>query len=177
MTITSIVGASYIDHVNDDAPEVDSFSCGCYQALSSPRFEERGWERGYLYSLNIVSSFVATCLASRRAYKPVKEVPDILGGLRACTNCVPCAPPFHPFCVQDYTCMCILPFCVGLHHLFHKMKVWSRYVRDFLSFFIIPSSFHLSPHLIHVICHVCALYMLNAWIVTELHLHKKKEQA
>ena len=88
MTITSIVGASYIDHVNDDAPEVDSFSCGCYQALSSPRFEERGWERGYLYSLNIVSSFVATCLASRRAYKPVKEVPDILGGLRACTNSV-----------------------------------------------------------------------------------------
>ena len=91
-------------------------------------------------------------------------------------QCVPCAPPFHLFCVQGYTCMCILPFCVGLHHLFHKMKVWSRYVRDFLSFFIIPSSFHLSPHLIHVICHVCALYMLNAWIVTELHLHKKKNR-
>ena len=167
MTITSIVGASYIDHVNDDAPEVDSFSCGCYQALSSPRFEERGWERGYLYSLNIVSSFVATCLASRRAYKPVKEVPDILGGLRACTNCVPCAPPFHPFCVQDYTCMCILPFCVGLHHLFHKMKVWSRYVRDFPLLFyytLLLSSFSsFNPCNLSRVCLIYAQCMNSHW--------------
>ena len=37
MTITK-VGASYVHHINDDTPEVDSFSHGCYQALSSPRF-------------------------------------------------------------------------------------------------------------------------------------------
>ena len=38
MTIITEVGAFYIDHMTDDAPEVDSFSRGCYQALSSPRF-------------------------------------------------------------------------------------------------------------------------------------------
>ena len=40
MTNVTKVGVSYNDHMNDDAPEVDSFSCGCYQALSSslPRF-------------------------------------------------------------------------------------------------------------------------------------------
>ena len=38
MTIVTKVGVSYDDHMNDDAPEVDSFSRGCYQALSSPRF-------------------------------------------------------------------------------------------------------------------------------------------
>ena len=36
MTIITKVGASYIDHMNDDVPEVDSFSHKCYQALSSP---------------------------------------------------------------------------------------------------------------------------------------------
>ena len=35
MTIINKVGASYIDHMNDDAPEVDKFYRGCYQALSS----------------------------------------------------------------------------------------------------------------------------------------------
>ena len=35
------MGASYVDHMNDDAPEVDSFSRECYQALSSPHFLRR----------------------------------------------------------------------------------------------------------------------------------------
>ena len=48
MTIITKVGVSYIDHMNDDAPGVDSFSHGCYQSLSSPRFEERPWEWGYV---------------------------------------------------------------------------------------------------------------------------------
>jgi len=34
MTIVTKVEASYDDHMNDDAPEVDSFSRGCCQALS-----------------------------------------------------------------------------------------------------------------------------------------------
>ena len=38
MTILTKVGASCVDHMNDDVPEVDSFSRECYQALSSPRF-------------------------------------------------------------------------------------------------------------------------------------------
>ena len=38
MTIVTKVGVSNDDHMNDDAPEVDSFSRECYQALSSPRF-------------------------------------------------------------------------------------------------------------------------------------------
>ena len=38
MTIITKVGASYVDHMNDDVLEVDSFSRECYQALSSPRF-------------------------------------------------------------------------------------------------------------------------------------------
>ena len=41
MTIITKVGVSYNDHMNDDAPEVDSFFCGCYQALSSPPFMRR----------------------------------------------------------------------------------------------------------------------------------------
>ena len=41
MTIITKVGASYVDHMNDDAPEVDNFSRGCYQALSSPPFLRR----------------------------------------------------------------------------------------------------------------------------------------
>ena len=41
MTTITKVGASYVDHMNDDAPEVDNFFCGCYQALSSPRFWRR----------------------------------------------------------------------------------------------------------------------------------------
>ena len=36
MTIVTKVGVFYVDHMNDDAPEVNSFSRGCYQALSSP---------------------------------------------------------------------------------------------------------------------------------------------
>ena len=38
MTIVTKVGVSYDDHMNDDTPEVDSFSCRCYQALFSPHF-------------------------------------------------------------------------------------------------------------------------------------------
>ena len=30
MTIITKGGVSYIEHMNDDAPEVDSFSCRCY---------------------------------------------------------------------------------------------------------------------------------------------------
>ena len=41
MTIITKVGASYVDHMNDDVPEVDSFSRECYQALSSPPFSRR----------------------------------------------------------------------------------------------------------------------------------------
>ena len=44
MTIITKVGASYVNNMNDDAPEVDSFFHGCYQTLSSPCFEERAWE-------------------------------------------------------------------------------------------------------------------------------------
>jgi len=42
MTIIAKVGASYVDHMNEDALEVDSFSCRCYQVLSSPRGESLG---------------------------------------------------------------------------------------------------------------------------------------
>ena len=45
MTIISKVGASYVDHMNDDVPEVDSFSRGCYHT-PTPIFEERTWGRG-----------------------------------------------------------------------------------------------------------------------------------
>ena len=41
MTNVTKVGVSYDNHMNDDAPEVDSFFRGCYQALSSPRFLRR----------------------------------------------------------------------------------------------------------------------------------------
>ena len=41
MTIVTKVGVSYDDHMNDDAPEVDSFTRECYQALSSPSFMRR----------------------------------------------------------------------------------------------------------------------------------------
>ena len=33
MTIISKVGMFYVDHINDETLEVNSFSCGCYQAL------------------------------------------------------------------------------------------------------------------------------------------------
>ena len=35
MTIITKVGASYADHMNDDMPEDNSFSRGCYQAVLS----------------------------------------------------------------------------------------------------------------------------------------------
>ena len=41
MTIVTKVGVSYVDHMNDDTPEVDSFTRECYQALSSPSFMRR----------------------------------------------------------------------------------------------------------------------------------------
>ena len=41
MTVITKVGAYYIDHMNDDALEVNSFSLQCYQALSFPLFEVR----------------------------------------------------------------------------------------------------------------------------------------
>ena len=46
MTIITKVGVSYVDHMNDDEPEVDSFSHEFSQALASSHFEERAWERG-----------------------------------------------------------------------------------------------------------------------------------
>ena len=62
MTIITKVGASYVDHMNDDAPEVDNFSRGCYQALSSPVFKERAWGRGY-YGVVLVSLAIANRIA------------------------------------------------------------------------------------------------------------------
>ena len=48
MTIVTKVGASNDDHMNDDAPEVDSFSRANVTRLSPPPvFEERAWGRGY----------------------------------------------------------------------------------------------------------------------------------
>ena len=41
MTIITKVGVSYVDHMDDDMPEVDNFSCGYYQALTSPCFLRR----------------------------------------------------------------------------------------------------------------------------------------
>ena len=38
MTVITKVGTSYVDHISDETPEVNSFSHKCYQALSSPRF-------------------------------------------------------------------------------------------------------------------------------------------
>ena len=38
MTIIAIVGVVYTDHMNVDAPEVNSLSHQCYQPLSSPCF-------------------------------------------------------------------------------------------------------------------------------------------
>ena len=40
MTVITKVGSSYIDHMNDDTPKVNSISLQCYQALSVPLFEE-----------------------------------------------------------------------------------------------------------------------------------------
>ena len=48
MTIITIVGASYADHMNDDALEVDNFSHRCYQVLFSAHYHERAQERGYV---------------------------------------------------------------------------------------------------------------------------------
>ena len=50
MTIITKVGASYIDHMNDDAPEVNSFNRECYQALSTPPFwgESLGTRLGHV---------------------------------------------------------------------------------------------------------------------------------
>ena len=44
MTIITIVGASYIDHMNDDAPEVDSFLTNVHRLSPSSIFKERAWE-------------------------------------------------------------------------------------------------------------------------------------
>ena len=41
MKIITKLGASYIDHMSDDAPEVNSFSRGYYQSLG-PRLAARG---------------------------------------------------------------------------------------------------------------------------------------
>ena len=45
MTFTSEVGVSYVVHMNDDASEANSFSYVYYQALSSPCFEGRAWNK------------------------------------------------------------------------------------------------------------------------------------
>ena len=46
MTIITKVGVSYIDHMNDDAPEVDSFLHTLSGSLLPPVFEE-SLEQGY----------------------------------------------------------------------------------------------------------------------------------
>ena len=67
-------------------------------------------------------------------------------------------------------------FCVGLHHLFRKMKVWSRYVRvfNFLSFYF-PPPLTFFPNLVHVLCHVCNFSSIYEYSM--LHLHWKKKKA
>jgi len=42
MTFTTKVGMSFIVDMNDDMPQVDNFSCGCYQALLYS--EKRTWD-------------------------------------------------------------------------------------------------------------------------------------
>ena len=50
MTIITKVGTSYVEHMNDDTPEIDSFSCELPGSLL-PVFEERPWEWGYPYCI------------------------------------------------------------------------------------------------------------------------------
>ena len=45
--IITKVEASYIDHMNDDALEVDSFSLDVTRLSPPPVSEERAWGRGY----------------------------------------------------------------------------------------------------------------------------------
>ena len=45
--IITKVGASYIDHMNDDALEVDSFSLDVTRLSPLPASEERAWGQGY----------------------------------------------------------------------------------------------------------------------------------
>ena len=47
MIIITKVGVSYIDHMNDDAPEDDSFLANVTR-LSPPPVFERAWEWGYV---------------------------------------------------------------------------------------------------------------------------------
>ena len=46
MTIITKVGASNVDHMNDDAPEVDSFPADVIRLSPPLLFEERAWGRG-----------------------------------------------------------------------------------------------------------------------------------
>ena len=46
MTIITKVGVSYIDHMNDDAPEVDSFPADITRLSPPPVFEVKAWGRG-----------------------------------------------------------------------------------------------------------------------------------
>ena len=47
MTIVTKVGASYSDHMNSDAPEVDSFSLNVTSLSPPPILEARAFEQGY----------------------------------------------------------------------------------------------------------------------------------
>ena len=55
MTIITELGASYVDHMNDDVPEVNSFSRECYQALSSTHF----W--GDSLGMRLHCEFISDC--------------------------------------------------------------------------------------------------------------------
>ena len=54
MTNVTVVGVSYDDHINDDAPEIDSFLADVTRLSppppSFPGFEVRAGGRGYVYT-------------------------------------------------------------------------------------------------------------------------------
>ena len=47
MTIITKLGASYSDHMNDDAPEVNSFSLNVTSLSPPPFLKARAFEQGY----------------------------------------------------------------------------------------------------------------------------------
>ena len=89
------VGASYIGHMNDDAPEVDSFSCECYQALFSPLpllRREPGNEAKSLASMvvaligGLVLALLHCCTSSKQALTS-REESDISLSIKVQTGC------------------------------------------------------------------------------------------
>ena len=98
MTIATKVGAFYFDHINDDAPEVDSFSRGCYQALSSPRVLRR--EPGTEASCNL--SVLLSQNVRVEQYVQTYILLAMVGNI-----CFSCAYSClrTPLSVSDYICM------------------------------------------------------------------------